>query len=341
MDGFCKFEINRVKQKKGMDMNEKEDKIQWVLDLYTRLLKGDIIYKKEEAVKFGVTEKSIQRDINNVRVFLSNRTVKQGIANDVVYDQKHHGYQLKKAEQGRLSNKEVLAVTKILLESRAFTKPEMMNILNNVVECCVLPENRNLVNDMLGSERLHYIELQHRKKFMDKMWEIAVAIKEQRCIKIVYEKTGTDQAVTRKVDPLAIMFSEFYFYLAAHLEDIDREKEFQITNDTNPTIYRIDRIRELAVLEEHYKVSEKDRFQAGEDRKQIQFMYGGKQQMVEFWYKGWSVEAVLDKLPTAEVLETDKEKKRYRIRAKTFGKGIDMWLRSQGDFVEVIRKFEI
>ena len=194
---------------------------------------------------------------------------------------------------------------------------------------------------MLGSERLHYIELQHRKKFMDKMWEIAVAIKEQRCIKIVYEKTGTDQAVTRKVDPLAIMFSEFYFYLAAHLEDIDREKEFQITNDTNPTIYRIDRIRELAVLEEHYKVSEKDRFQAGEYRKQIQFMYGGKQQMVEFWYKGWSVEAVLDKLPTAEVLETDKEKKRYRIRAKTFGKGIDMWLRSQGDFVEVIRKFEI
>ena len=76
-------------------MNEKEDKIQRVLDLYTRLLKGDIIYKKEEAVKFGVTEKSIQRDINNVRVFLSNRTVKQGIANDVVYDQKQHGYQLK------------------------------------------------------------------------------------------------------------------------------------------------------------------------------------------------------------------------------------------------------
>lgn len=138
------------------------------------------------------------------------------------------------------------------------------------------------------------------------------------------------------MDPLAIMFSEFYFYLAAHLEDIDREKEFQITNDTNPTIYRIDRIRELAVLEEHYRVSEKDRFQAGEYRKQIQFMYGGKPQVVEFWYKGWSLEAVLDKLPTAEVLETDKEKQRYRIRAKTFGKGIDMWLRSQGELVEVI-----
>ena len=65
-------------------MNEKEDKIQRVLDLYTRLLKGDIIYKKEEAVKFGVTEKSIQRDINNVRVYLSNTTVKHRKANDVL-----------------------------------------------------------------------------------------------------------------------------------------------------------------------------------------------------------------------------------------------------------------
>lgn len=68
------------------------------------------------------------------------------------------------------------------------------------------------------------------------------------------------------------------------------------------------------------------------------FMCGGKPQVVEFWYKGWSLEAVLDKLPTAEVLETDKEKQRYWIRAKTFGKGIDMWLRSQGGFIEVISK---
>lgn len=63
-------------------------------------------------------------------------------------------------------------------------------------------------------------------------------------------------------------------------------------------------------------------------------MYGGKLQKVKFRYKGSSVEAVLDRLPTAKIL---KEKDGvYTISAEVFGKGIDMWLRSQGDMVEVI-----
>ena len=72
----------------------------------------------------------------------------------------------------------------------------------------------------------------------------------------------------------------------------------------------------------------------GEFRKRIQFMYGGKLQKVKFKYKGTSVEAVLDRLPTAKILE--EKDGVYTISAEVFGKGIDMWLRSQGDMVEVI-----
>ena len=63
-------------------------------------------------------------------------------------------------------------------------------------------------------------------------------------------------------------------------------------------------------------------------------MYGGKLQKVRFKYKGTSVEAVLDRLPTAKILE--EKDGIYTISAEVFGKGIDMWLRSQGDMVEVI-----
>ena len=63
-------------------------------------------------------------------------------------------------------------------------------------------------------------------------------------------------------------------------------------------------------------------------------MYGGKLQKIKFRYSGSSVEAVLDRLPTAQILdETDGV---YTISAEVFGKGIDMWLRSQGDAVEVV-----
>lgn len=63
-------------------------------------------------------------------------------------------------------------------------------------------------------------------------------------------------------------------------------------------------------------------------------MYGGKLQKVTFRYTGSDIDAILDRLPTAESMDEDDEG--YTVRAEVFGKGIDMWLRSQGDQVEVI-----
>lgn len=36
------------------------------------------------------------------------------------------------------------------------------------------------------------------------------------------------KVVKRKVEPQAILFSEFYFYLAANIEGIDKEKAFDV-----------------------------------------------------------------------------------------------------------------
>lgn len=312
----------------------KNDKIFRMLNMYDKLSKGEILYKVEEAGYFQVNEKSIQRDIEDIREYLDAQFAQTGSENRLVYDYKKRGYRLERSERMMLSNEEVLAVTKIMLDSRAFTKAEMMDILDRLVACCVPPENRKLVNDLIANERYHYIELQHKKVFMDKMWDIGTAIHETRNIEITYERTD-HKVVKRKVQPLAIMFSEFYFYMAANIENIDKEKEFQNVDDKFPTIYRIDRIKELKLLEEHYKIPYKDRFEEGEYRKKIQFMQGGRLQRTEFWYRGVSVESVLDRLPTARILK--EEDGRYLISAETFGNGIEMWLRSQGELIEVIR----
>ena len=101
--------------------------------------------------------------------------------------------------------------------------------------------------------------------------------------------------------------------------------------DPFPTLYRVDRIEKLQVLDEHFQVPYSRRFSEGEFRKRVQFMYGGKLETVRFIYKGPSVEAVLDRLSTAEILS--EHDGCYEIRAEVFGKGIEMWLRSQGDRV--------
>ena len=67
-------------------------------------------------------------------------------------------------------------------------------------------------------------------------------------------------------------------------------------------------------------------------------MYGGKLQKVTFKYSGLDIDAVLDRLPTAKILE--EEDGVYTVQAEVFGKGIEMWLRSQGSNVELISDSE-
>lgn len=303
-----------------------------VLDIYTRLLNGEIINKSEAAIRYGVNEKSIQRDMDHIRNFFSLKLIEDGYGKEVVYDRKAKGYCLEAQGQMKLSNSEILAICKILLDSRAFTKEDMDQILDKLLSCCVPRKNLLAVKELISNEAFHYVEPRHHRAFLDKLWEIGMAVKECRVIEITYNKRK-GESVKRRLEPLAIMFSEYYFYLTAFIKDVDKE-EFHVANDPFPTIYRIDRIESLKVTKEHFKIPYKDRFEEGEFRKRIQFMYGGKLQKTEFWYKGDAIEAVLDRLPTAQIIREEDGK--YLVRAETFGTGIEMWLRSQGEVVEAI-----
>ncbi|MCM1025879.1 MAG: WYL domain-containing protein, partial [Roseburia sp.] len=279
-------------------------------------------------------ERSIQRDINDIRDFLDADSARTGSINSVVYDRIDRGYRLETLYRLRLKNCEILALCKILLDSRAFTKAEMKEMLDKLIACCVPKSNQRLVKDMISNEEFHYVEPRHKSEFMDKMWDIAQAVRESRYIEIDYLRMKDKEIVHRKIKPAAIMFSEYYFYFTAFIDDEEVKKDFNVLNDSFPTIYRIDRIKKLTVLEERFHLPYSSRFEEGEFRKRIQFMYGGKLQRVTFRYSGIDVDAILDRLPTAKILE--EEDGVYTISAEVFGKGIDMWLRSQGDNVEII-----
>ena len=316
-------------------MTENNDKIERVLSLYSRLINGDVINKAEEAQNFGVNERSIQRDIEDIRSYLDGVPSDSGIINTVIYDRAARGYRLEKIYEIKLSNSEILAICKILLSSRAFTKKEMEGILERLINCCVPKSNQKAVRELIRNEEFHYIELQHKSPVIDMMWNIGTAIRSHRYMEISYQRLKDKSLVKRKIKPAAIMFSEYYFYLAAFIDDEEVKADFDVLNDTYPTIYRIDRIKEFTVLDEQFHVPYKDRFEEGEFRKRIQFMYGGKLQKVTFKYSGLSIESVLDRLPTARII--DEQDGVYTVTAEVFGKGIEMWLRSQGDSVELLK----
>ncbi len=303
-------------------------KAERLLMIYSRLVNGDTLSKQELAQQFHVTMRSIQRDMESLRCFFAEQRLWQ----DIVYDREAHGYRLERPAQSLLTNSEILAVCKILLESRSMRRDEMLPILDKLVATCVPELSKRAVKELLSNEKFHYIEPHHNKRILPSLWEMGQAIQEHRVVEIEYERMKEPKLVCRRVLPVGIMFSEYYFYLTAFLED---KSHFENPDDLFPTIYRLDRIQSFQVLDERFQIPYKDRFQEGEFRKRVQFMYGGKLERVKFKYTGPSIEAVLDRLPTARILEQDEEG--WTVEAEVFGKGIEMWVRSQGPYIKLYK----
>lgn len=63
-------------------------------------------------------------------------------------------------------------------------------------------------------------------------------------------------------------------------------------------------------------------------------MWPGKLRTIRFEFTGSAIQAVLDKLPTAKVIE--RNGRTYTVEADVYGDGIKMWLLSQGRRIKVI-----
>lgn len=313
----------------------KKDKTKRILDIYTRFCEGKALNKADEARHFGVAERSIQRDFDDIRDFLSERKVLDSSdMRDIKYEPIYKGHVMTGMEDTVMSNSEILAVSKILLESRAFTKDEIGKILDKMISGCVPKRNMKLVSDLISNEKFHYVEIHHDSYIKDKLWEIGSEIEQCNLLEITYQKQAVnEEAVVRVIQPLAILFSEYYFYLNANIVELDEKREYVQKYDY-PAVFRIDRIKGYRRLGRKFKIRYSDRFEEGEFRKRIQFMYMGRLVRLQFKYTGNSLAAVLDRLPTAKVVGEDSEGS--IIEAEVYGRGVLMWLLTQGSMVEVL-----
>ena len=71
-------------------------KAERILSMYDRLLKGGVLVKAEEATRFDVDTRTIQRDLDDIRAHLSEEGVRE---KELVYDRNRMGYVLKKNQK--------------------------------------------------------------------------------------------------------------------------------------------------------------------------------------------------------------------------------------------------
>jgi len=293
-----------------------------LLNLYERLNRGETVNKKEFATAFDISEKSVQRDIDDLRVYLAE-CYENGDDVTVEYSYIKNGYYLVKKDKEFLTNEEILGIAKILLESRAYNKEELNGLIDKLL-LQATPSARMNIKEMILNEKYHYIPLKHNKPLLNAIWELSENIYNKTIIEFDYvRKDGV--ASHKIVKPLSIMFSEYYFYLIAWMAD--DSKDF-------PTVFRIDRMTNVKSTGEKYSIPYKDRFEEGDFRKKVQFMYSGPLKTIRFEFTGQSLEAILDRIPAAEIIAQDENK--TTIKAECYGDGILMWLRTQGDNVKIL-----
>lgn len=99
-----------------------------LLLLREELDKGKNINKEEIKRKFDIDDKTFQRDIDFLRAFYTEN-INPEI--EIKYNKKKNGYILEN-NKDRFRNEEILAISKILLESRAFCKDELDELLRKL-----------------------------------------------------------------------------------------------------------------------------------------------------------------------------------------------------------------
>lgn len=299
-------------------------KIYRTLYLYEELLKGEVISKGRIAELFSTSDKSIQRDIDSLRGYLYETQRNQNIK----YNTKLKGYELTNINNS-LTGKELMAIIKVLLESRAFSKREI-DILISKLMSNIEGLSKKEIKVLISDELFNYQELRHKKDVIDTLWNLAKFISSKTVIRIEYIKAN-NELVIRSVKPVSIIFSEYYFYLIAYFED---DLEFKV-----PIIYRVDRINNITSTKSIYDMPYSKKFSEGDFRKRTQFMYTGELYRVKFEFYSTNTDVVLDRLPTAEIISKDNSKTTFK--AEIYGKGILVWLLSQGSKVRLLEPLEL
>ena len=293
-----------------------------VLEIFFRALRGEDIKVNTLANEYGVSTKSISRNIGDLKAFLADHRDLVGNT-ELEYSYGDKCYRLKM--DGFLTNKELFALVEVVIGARAFSKMELL-ALTDKLKRFTTADDRPMLNELIRKELYHYPEVKHDcESVEDRLWQIVNCINEHREITIEYYRMDR-QWKTHRIRPASMMFTDYYFYLIAFLTDENKEK---------PYYFRLDRIKDVTEHRKKFSTDEIPDFDEGLLRKRSLFMWPGKLRTVRFEFSGPSVQAVLDKLPTAKIIERMGTGK-YLIEAETYGDGIKMWLLSQGSWVKII-----
>ncbi|WP_349726880.1 helix-turn-helix transcriptional regulator [Lysinibacillus capsici] len=298
-----------IEERVGYMVDSQQGKGYRVLSMFDRLMDGQGINKKQEALTHQVGEKTIQRDIDEIRTYLE----KAKLDYHLQYVRTEKVYKLMHKKNNRLSKEQVLVIVKILIASKALVKSDIGEIVNQLLSHVAVDQ----LDQLLLNEKSLYEDIHQNKSLLSLIWGISTAIQKRKVITIYYLQEGEAIPTAKILKPLAVIFSTHYFYLIGDNQD-------------TPTVYRMDRIQHFREMAINFEAPSVHPLQV-EDANDLT--------RIRILYKGRSPEIVYSRFPTAHLVSQNKHE--YVFEAEVLAYGMKEWLLSQGADMEVLEPIEL
>lgn len=197
------------------------DKITRVLFLYHLLREGKKVSKTIFSMDCEVSERGFDRDIQDIRLMLSD----MGIYDEILYDKIDNTYYLTGQDYHQLDETEAYIFAKLLLSGRGFRKDEAEKLLD-ALAFATDRNKRTVLARKLTEDINEYKDIGHNQPIVKLIQDLSNCIVMDRRISLEYKEKN------HKVKPVNILFEKAGFMLVAENEHKEKQK-FLIENITS------------------------------------------------------------------------------------------------------------
>lgn len=302
---------------KGTDKNTR------ILILHYQLLIGKKIKKQTFCLDHRITERTFDRDIEDVRLFLSEEMPYC----ELTYDWLEKTYVLSHIMNSCLSGEEALLMINVLSSQKYLRNDELQGILSSILSVTD-PSRQKIIYNFI--KRYQIDKKSEGKSAVIKMqWDLYHVI--QNCMQITLDyEIESEMYVQRKVNPVELHFEGGYIYLIA----FNIEKEYK-----HPAFYRMDRIRSFKVIGKKYSEKIQAEYQEQHIHSNRYSMIAGDEVCVIIQVDHSMKRVVNDLFPENKVIKSDLES--CVLKIYTYKQGFINWLLGQGEKVMIIEPEEL
>lgn len=298
------------------------DKVTRVLKLYQQLYSGKRIEKAQYCIENGISGRTFDRDIEDIRLFLSESYSAQ----ELCYIREDKTYMLTRTAGRTLSGEEAVVLGNLLMSVKDFQAEEMEGMMRGLIQATE-SSRRDVVAAIFQRWKGMYKKNVENKALMKLQWDITVAIMNRMKIRLNYEKADGEKVV-REILPMEIVYDDGFGYLIAYRADCTYKY---------PAFFKLNRILSFAFSGGTYLQEVKEAYVKLELQSYLKFMQGGSLENITVRCTKEKRKIVEDSFRIVKVI-TENEKETV-LEIQCFSQGFFQWVMGQEPGIEVLEPY--